>query len=122
MQDVYYTPDQTAQQQLALLGDNIKPDRSGEDILFHALLEWGIELSAAITRRSIAGHEVWCVNDDALMACFDHGIDEALVRALAQHRPLRVVFRDSGFVNDATKINVTQIFAQLSPMTDIRVL
>jgi adenine-specific DNA-methyltransferase len=122
MHEVFYTPEQTSQQQLSLLADNIKPDRSGEDILFHVLLEWGIELSAPITQRVIAGHTVWCVADDALYACFDDGVDDALVRALAAHRPLRVVFRDRGFVDDATKINVTQIFHQLSPLTDIRVL
>jgi adenine-specific DNA-methyltransferase len=122
MHDVYYAPDQLSQGQLALLADNIKADRSGEDILFHVLLDWGIELHLPIITRTIGTHTVYIVANNALVACFDPGIDDELVRELTRLQPLRVVFRDSSFVSDAVKINATQIFAQRSPLTDVRVI
>jgi adenine-specific DNA-methyltransferase len=122
MHDVYYAPNQLSQGQLALLADNIKADRSGEDILFHVLLDWGIELHLPIITRRIGRHTVYFVDNNALVACFDNGVDEQLVRELASYQPLRMVFRDSSFVNDAVKINAGQIFAQLSPLTEVRVI
>jgi adenine-specific DNA-methyltransferase len=122
MHDIYYAPDQLDQGQLALLADNIKADRTGADVLFHVLLDWGVELHLPITTQRIGAHTVYFVDSNALVACFDDGIDEQLVRELARYQPLRMVFRDSGFVSDAVKINAGQIFAQLSPLTDVRVL
>ena len=102
--------------------DNVKPDRSPEDLLFQVLLDWGVELTLPIRKESIQGKTVFFVDENALVACFDRGIDEALVKELTACQPLRVVFRDNGFVSDAVKINVEQIFRQLSPTTEVRCL
>jgi adenine-specific DNA-methyltransferase len=120
MRDVYYRPDQTDQNDLLAAVDNIKPDRTVEDLLFQVLTDWGVDLTLPIRRETIHGKTVFFVDDNALVACFDTGVTEELVKALAGHEPLRVVFRDNGFVSDAVKINVEQIFRQLSPNTDIK--
>lgn len=122
MADVFYTPDALQQSLLDLTTDNIKSGRTPEDLLFQVLLDWGVELTLPIRKESIQGKTVFFVDDNALVACFDRGIDEALVRELAACAPLRVVFRDNGFVSDAVKINVEQIFRQLSPGTEVRCL
>ena len=122
MADVFYTPDALQQSLLDLTTDNIKPGRTPEDLLFQVLLDWGVELTLPIRKESVQGKTVFFVDDNALVACFDRGIDEALVRELAACAPLRVVFRDNGFVSDAVKINVEQIFRQLSPGTEVRCL
>lgn len=126
MSDVYYAPDALDKANLDLFVDNIKPDRTPEDLLFQVMLDWGVDLALPITRANILGKEVFLVdgNDShmALAACFDAhgGIDEAFVKALAQRQPLRVVFRDAGFNSSAVKINVEQIFKLLSPATDVK--
>lgn len=122
MADVFYTPDALQQNLLDLTTDNIKSGRTPEDLLFQVLLDWGVELTLPIRKESLQGKTVFFVDDNALVACFDRGIDEALVRELAACAPLRVVFRDNGFVSDAVKINVEQIFRQLSPGTEVRCL
>ncbi len=122
MADVYYTADVINQSQLNLYTDNIKPNRTPEDLLFQVLLDWGVDLSMPIRKESIQGKSIFFVDENALIACFDTGITEELVNALAKHEPLRVVFRDSGFVSDAVKINVTQIFKQLSPGTEVKAI
>ncbi|MFK4537292.1 adenine-specific DNA-methyltransferase [Bradyrhizobium ottawaense] len=120
MQDVYYRPDEVNQKGLLDAVDNIKPDRSAEDLLFQVLVDWGVDLSLPIRNETIQGKIVFFVDENALIACFDTGITEALVKELAGREPLRVVFRDNGFVSDAVKINVEQIFRQLSPTTDVK--
>ena len=120
MQDVYYRPDEFDQADLLLAVDNIKPDRTGDDLLFQVLVDWGVDLTLPIRRETVQGKSVFFVDDNALLACFDAGITEDLVKDLAGHKPLRVVFRDNGFVSDAVKINVEQIFRQLSPGTDVK--
>ncbi|MFA8387538.1 MAG: site-specific DNA-methyltransferase [Pelagibaca sp.] len=122
MADVYYTPDATTQADLLTRVDNIKPDRSPEDLLFQVLLDWGVDLTLPITRESVDGKTVFTVADTALIACFDNGVDETLVKTLATRKPLRVVFKDTGFSDDATKINVKQIFKSLSPDTDVKAI
>jgi adenine-specific DNA-methyltransferase len=122
MADVYYTPDATTQADLLTRVDNIKPDRSPEDLLFQVLLDWGVDLTLPITRESVAGKTVFTVAGTALIACFDTGVDETLVKTLATRHPLRVVFKDTGFRDDATKINVKQIFKSLSPDTDVKAI
>lgn len=122
MADVYYTPDATTQADLLTRVDNIKPDRSPEDLLFQVLLDWGVDLTLPITRESVAGKTVFTVAGTALIACFDNGVDETLVKTLATRHPLRVVFKDTGFKDDATKINVKQIFKSLSPDTDVKAI
>ena len=120
MKDVYYAPDQTNQKDLLKAIDNIKPDRTPEDLLFQVLVDWGVDLTLPIRRETVQGKTVFFVDKNALVACFDTGVTEDLVKELADHKPLRVVFRDTGFVSDAVKINVDQIFRQLSPATDVK--
>jgi adenine-specific DNA-methyltransferase len=122
MADVFYTPDATTQADLLARVDNIKPDRSPEDLLFQVLLDWGVDLTLPITREVLHGKTVFFVAGTALAACFDDGVDEVLVKDLAARTPLRVVFKDTGFKDDATKINVKQIFKSLSPDTDVKAI
>lgn len=122
MADVYYTPDALNKTSLDLFVDNIKPDRTPEDLLFQIMLDWGVDLALPIEKKAIQGKEVFFVDGDALAACFDArgGIDEAFVKELAAHKPQRVVFRDAGFKDSAVKINVEQIFKLLSPSTKVK--
>ena len=120
MQDVYYRPDQVDQKDLLSVVDNIKPDRSAEDLLFQVLVDWGVDLTLPIERETVQGKTVFFVDGNALAACFDTGVTEELVKELAGREPLRVVFRDNGFVSDAVKINVEQVFRQVSPGTDVK--
>jgi adenine-specific DNA-methyltransferase len=120
--DVYYRPDEMEKNQLDLLVDNIKPDRTPEDLLFQVMLDWGVDLALPIAKETIQGKEVYFVDGNALAACFDarSGIDEAFVKELAKRQPLRIVFRDAGFKDSAVKINVEQIFKLLSPATEVK--
>jgi len=122
MADVYYVPDALNKAEIDLFVDNIKPNRTEEDLLFQVMLDWGVDLALPIARESIQDKEVFFVDDNALAACFNahSGIDEAFVKELAKRQPLRVVFRDAGFKDDATKINVEQIFKLLSPATEVK--
>ncbi|CAH1686604.1 Type III restriction-modification system methylation subunit [Hyphomicrobiales bacterium] len=120
MKDVYYRPDELKQSDLLDMVDNVKDGRTAEDLLFQVLLDWGVDLTLPIRRETVQGKTVFFVDDNALVACFERGITEDLVKELAGHEPLRVVFRDNGFVSDAVKINVEQIFRQLSPTTDVK--
>lgn len=122
MQDVYYQPQQLNQNDLFASVDNIKSDRSSEDLLFQVLLDWGVDLTLPIRRESIQGKEVFIVDDNALVACFEQGISEELIHELAVLNPLRAVFRDNGFASDAVKVNVTQIFKQRSPITEVKTI
>lgn len=120
MTEVFYDPDATDQKQLSIFADNIKQDRQSQDLLFEVLLDWGVDLSLPVSRKSIQGKTAFFVDDNALIACFDKDLDENLVKELTQFQPLRVVFRDSGFVSDAVKINAEQIFRQLCPGTEVK--
>ncbi|MBP7849934.1 MAG: site-specific DNA-methyltransferase [Lentimicrobiaceae bacterium] len=122
MQDVYYRPQDYKQEELALFADNIKPDRSPDDLLAQIMLDWGLPLSLKIEQISIQGKQVFKVAGDSLYACFDKGIDEAFAKEIARHKPLRIVFRDSGFKDDTAKTNVKQLLRQLSPETEMRVI
>ncbi|WP_006788550.1 hypothetical protein [Thiorhodospira sibirica] len=115
MADVFYTPAALDKANLDLLADNIKPDRTPEDLLFQVMLDWGVDLALPIAQETIQGKAVFFVDGNALAACFDahSGVDEAFVKELAKRQPLRVVFRDAGFKDDATKINIAQIFKLL---------
>jgi adenine-specific DNA-methyltransferase len=117
MQDVYYTPQETMQRDLDLLIDNIKPDRTPEDLLFQVMLDLGIPLSAKI--ESDGG--VFHVNGNYLIACFEKA-DDALVTAIAKAKPYYAVFRDRSFDSDSILVNFEQIFATYSPTTIRRVL
>lgn len=120
MKDVYYTPDELKQGNLELFKDHIKPDRRPEDLLFQVFLDWGLDLSLPIAKETIDGKTLFIVDTNALIACFDSGITEELVKKLAKHKPLRAVFRDDAFGSDSVKINVEQIFKLLSPATEVK--
>jgi adenine-specific DNA-methyltransferase len=147
MAEVYYTPDAIEQDQLNIFTDNIMSDRKPEDLLFQVLLDWGVDLSLPIRKERIhpritqmnadskpeknnlqksaqsadkKSFEVFFVDENSLVACFDTGVNEDLVKELARFEPLRAVFRDTGFVSDAVKINAEQIFKQMSPHTEVR--
>lgn len=122
MADVYYLPDALDKAKFDLFVDNIKADRTPEDLLFQVMLDWGVDLALPITKQSIQGKDVFFVDGNMLAACFDASgsIDEAFVKELAKHQPLRVVFRDAGYKNSAVKINVEQIFKLLSPATEVK--
>jgi adenine-specific DNA-methyltransferase len=122
MKDVYYRPDEMKPELLGGHVDNIKEDRTDEDLLFQVLLDWGVDLSLPIKNEKIAGKSVFFVDENALAACFETGIDEDFVKALARYKPLRAVFRDAGYGSDDVKINVEQIFRQLSPGTEVKTL
>lgn len=122
MSDVYYAPDAVKQDQLELHTDNIKEDRTPEDLLFQVLVDWGVDLALPIAQQKIAGKTVFFVDGNALAACFDPNITEDLVKELAKRKPLRVVFRDSSYDSDSTKINVAQVFKLLSPETEVKSL
>jgi len=112
MKDVYFSPDNTSQDDMFDRASNIKDDRSDEDLLFMVLLDWGIDLSVKIERREVAGKTVYFADDNFLAACFSENLDEDFVKALVAENPLKVVLRDNGFDNDSVKINVEQIFKQ----------
>ena len=122
MAEVYYTPDAINQTDLFNVVDNIKPDRTPEDLLFQVFLDLSVDLSLPIRKALIQGKTVFFVNQQPydLVACFDNGVNEELVKELARHKPLRAVFRDTSFVSDTVKINVDQIFRQLSPGTEVK--
>lgn len=122
MTDVYYSPDALEKPHLDMFVDNIKPDRTPEDLLFQVMLDWGVDLALPIAKQAIQGKDVLLVDGNALAACFDAqgGIDEDFVKELAKVQPLRVVFRDAGFKDSSVKINVEQIFKLLSPATEVK--
>ncbi len=124
MNEVYYSPDALSKDDLHRFVDNIKPDRSDEDLLFQVLLDWGVDLSLPLERKTIADKPVFVVADDAIVACFDRngGVTEAFITELATLKPLRAVFCDAGFASDSVKINIEQIFKLLSPSTDIKTI
>ena len=114
MEDVFYTPDKFEPSLLDSLVDNIKPDRSGEDLLFQVMLELGIELSAKIERKEIAGKEVFSVGDDYLLACFDTDVNETTIEEMAKLLPIHLVIRDASAANDNVLDNFEQIIESYS--------
>lgn len=122
MADVAGPPDGFVQTELSHLIDSVKPDRSGDDLLFQVLLDWGLELSSPILREVIDDREVFAVDDGALMACFAESVSPEVVRAIAERGPLRAVFRDDAFESDAARINAEQVFREVSPATEVRTI
>ena len=120
MQDVYYTPSEFNEQKL--FDDNIKPDRTEEDLLFQTMIELGIELNAKIEKRSIAGKTVWSVSDGYLMACFDEEVNETTITEIARQQPYYFVMRDSSLANDQVADNFEQIWEEYSKDTVRRIL
>ena len=115
MKDVYYAPDDYDQGMLAGLESNIKDDRTDLDLLFGCLIDWGLPLSLPYKSEQLGGCTVHTYNDGDLIACFDANIPENVVKEIAQRKPLRAVFRDSGFASSPEKINVFEIFKLYMP-------
>lgn len=115
MKDVYYAPDDYDQGMLTGLESNIKDDRTDLDLLFGCLIDWGLPLSLPYKSEKIDGCTVHTYNDGDLIACFDANIPESVVKEIAKRKPLRAVFRDSGFASSPEKINVFEIFKLYMP-------
>lgn len=122
MENVYYTPEEVSQQDMFSLVDNVKPDRTPEDLLFQVMLDLGVLLSSPIEVKEIAGKKVFNVAEGFLLACFDHDVTEETVKAIAQMKPYYAVFRDSSMANDSVATNFDQIFETYSPDTVRKVL
>ena len=122
MENVYYTPEEISQQDMFSLVDNVKSDRTPEDLLFQVMLDLGVLLSSPIEVKEIAGKKVFNVADGFLLACFDHDVTEETVKAIAQMKPYYAVFRDSSMANDSVATNFDQIFETYSPDTVRKVL
>lgn len=122
MKEVFYTPDVVSQDLLSDQVNNIREDRTHEDLLFQVLIDWGVDLALSITKEVITDKVVYFVDGNALAACFEEGVSEEFFKLLAKRDPLRVVFRDAGFANDSVKINAVQIFNLISPTTEIKTI
>ena len=122
MKDVYYTPSETQQSFFDTYADNIKEDRTPEDLLFQVMLDLGVLLSSKIEETTIAGKQVFNVADGFLIACFDNDVTEETMKAVAEKKPYYAVFRDSSMANDSVATNFDQIFASISPDTVRKVL
>ena len=127
MQDVYYNPVTMTRDLLDLTVDNIKPDRTPEDLLFQVMLDLGVELSSTIEEETVDGKKVFVVkltgtDKEYLIACFDSGVTGDTVTAIAKKQPYYAVFRDSSMANDSVATNFDQIFETYSPQTVRKVL
>lgn len=122
MKPVYYTPDEVGQQDLFSLVDNVKEDRTPEDLLFQVMLDLGVLLSSKIEETTIAGKKVFNVEDNYLIACFDSDVSEETIKAIAKQKPYYFVMRDSSMASDSVATNFDQIFATYSPDTVRKVL
>lgn len=122
MKDVYYTPNELGQIEFEDLLDNIKEDRTGEDLLTQVILSCGLELSLPMETKQLDHYKIHYVNNNELIACFDENISDDVFKLIAKAQPEQVVFRDHSFKDDSTRINVTELFDTLSSNTEIRVL
>lgn len=122
MKDVYYSANDYNQNLLKTMESNIKSDRTSLDLLFGCLLEWGIPLSMSHKSEYIEGYEIHNYNNGDLLACFDENLSEAVIKEIANRKPLRVVLRDSCFIGSPNKINCGEIFKLLAPETSIRIV
>ncbi|MBQ7436047.1 MAG: site-specific DNA-methyltransferase [Oscillospiraceae bacterium] len=122
MKDVYYRPDDLGQIDIEDMIDNIKPDRTPEDLLFQTMLSLGVFPSSKIEEITVAGKKVFDVADGFLLACFDSDVNDIVVTEIAKRKPSYAVFRDSGFADDAVSVNFDQIFREYSPNTERKVL
>jgi adenine-specific DNA-methyltransferase len=122
MTDVLRAPDAVSQEDLVLFSESVKPDRSSADLLFEVMLMWGLEPTMPIRVEQIDMREILVVDEGALIACFAKNVSETLVAEIARRGPLRAVFLDSGFATDADRINAEQVFAEVSPATDVKAI
>ena len=122
MKDVYYNPAEYEASLFSRLEDNIKEDRTPEDLLFQVMLDLGVLLSSKIEETTIAGKKVFNVEDNYLIACFDSDVSEETIKAIAKQKPYYFVMRDSSMASDSVATNFDQIFATYSPDTVRKVL
>ena len=122
MKEVYYTPDDYEMSLFDSLEDNIKEDRTPEDLLFQVMLDLGILLSSKIEETTISGKKVFKVNGNDLIACFDENVTEDVITEIAKQKPYYFVMRDSSMANDSVATNFDQIFVSYSPSTIRKVL
>lgn len=122
MQDIYYSPKDISQADLFLQVDNVKPDRTGEDLLFQVMLELGATLDSKIETTTVAGKTIYNVAEGYLVACFDPDVTDEVVKAIAQMQPAYAVLRDTSMKDDSTATNFEQIFKTYSPDTVTRIL
>ena len=122
MKEVFYSPKDTAQQDLFALVDNVKDDRTSEDLLFQVMLELGATLDSKIEESEVDGKTIFNVGDGYLVACFDQKVTDEVVKAIAKMQPTYAVLRDTSLANDATATNFEQIFKTYSPNTTTRIL
>ena len=122
MEDIYYSPKDISQATLFSQVDNVKPDRSGEDLLFQVMLELGATLDSKIETTIVAGKTIYNVAENYLVACFDQDVSDDVVKAIAQMQPMYAVLRDTSMKSDATATNFEQIFKTYSPETVTRIL
>lgn len=121
-EDVKRSPKEFKQDQLDLFLNNIKADRNDLDLLFGCMLDWGVQLSLPMTQEVVDGKTIYTVNDGDLVACFAENVSENVVKAMAEKMPLRVIFRDSCFAQDADKINIYETFKQKLDWSDQEVV
>ena len=122
MKDVYYNPNEYDIPEIGESVDNIKEDRTPEDLLFQVMLDLGVELSSKIEETTIAGKKVFNVAEGFLIACFDENVTDETITAIAKQQPYYFVMRDSSLANDSVATNFEQIFATCSPDTVRKVL
>lgn len=122
MQDIYYSPKDISQADLFSQVDNVKPDRTGEDLLFQVMLELGATLDSKIETTTVAGKTIYNVAEGYLVACFDPDVTDDVVKAIAQMQPAYAVLRDTSMKDDSTATNFEQIFKTYSPDTVTRIL
>jgi adenine-specific DNA-methyltransferase len=122
MKDVYYNPNEIDQRTLTNLKDNIKEDRSDKDLLYQVLLEMAVPISANVNEETVGNKTIYRVNDNFLIACFDDEVDLETVTKIAEFNPLRIVFKDSSFKDDAAKVNCDEYLKNKSPNTIVKVI
>lgn len=122
MKDVYYHPEEYTQEGIPGMVSNIKDDRTDLDLLYACLLDWGVEIHLSHNSIDLDSCTVHNVDNGALMACFNSNAPVSVVEYMAKQHPLRAIFRDSVFASDDAKINVAEIFRNLSPDTKVKVL
>lgn len=122
MKDVFYSPKETSQLELFTLVDNVKDDRTSEDLLFQVMLELGATLDSKIEESKVDGKTIYNVGDGYLVACFDQDVSDDVVKTIAKMQPTYAVLRDTGMADDATATNFEQIFKTYSPNTTARIL
>ena len=122
MEDIYYTPKEYMDKEISLFVDNVKADRSSEDLMFQVMLDLGTSLSSKIVKKEIAGKEVFDVANGHIMACFDKDVNDDVITAIAKEKPSYFVMRDNSLADDSVAINFDQIFNTYSPNTERRVI